>query len=95
MPLMPFDAEPEIEISLQMQITYGPRSDEAGGLTVVAGGSMTVAADEAYVVVIPERFYGRGGPEPLSTQDRDDVIQSLTAIGIGEDDIEFESGRPV
>ena len=71
--LKPFDAESEIDVSVQLQITYGPQSDEAdeaGGLLAVANGSMTVTADEAYVVVIPERFYGPRGPEPLSAQDR-------------------------
>ena len=39
---------------------------KAGGLTVVASGSVTVDADEAYVVVVPEPFFGRGrGPEPI------------------------------
>ena len=66
---------------------------EAGGFTVTASGSVTVTADEAYVVVIPERFYGPSGPEKLSSKDRADVVQNLVDIGIGEDDIEFESGR--
>ena len=35
-PLMPFDADPEMEVSLQMQITYGPESDQSGGLTAAA-----------------------------------------------------------
>ena len=91
--LLPFDAEPEIEVSLQMQITYAPRSDEDGGITVLASGSMTAMADEAYVVVFPQRF-GRSGPGPLSAGDRADVIQALAEIGIDEDDIEFESARP-
>ena len=36
---------------------------ESGGLTVTANGSVKVSADEAYVIVIPDRFYGPGGPE--------------------------------
>ena len=91
--LMPFDAEPEIEVSLQMVATYGPATGQAGGLTVTVGGSMTVTADEAYVVVIPLQSFSRSGPEPLSSVDRADVIQKLTEIGISPDDIEIISGR--
>ena len=91
-PLMPFDADPEIEVSLQMQITYGPESDQAGGITATASGSVTATADQAYVVVIPEQFYGRSGPEPLSGQDRSDVIEALTQVGIATDDIEIIPG---
>ena len=91
-PLMLFDADPEVEVSLRMRITYGPESELTGGLTATANGSMIVSADEAYVVIIPQQFYGPGGPEKLSSEDRDDIVQNLMDIGIGEDDIEFESG---
>ena len=93
-PLIPFDADPEVEISLQMRITYGPESELTGGITATANGSVMSTADEAYIVVIPERFYGPGGPEKLSGEDRDDVAQNLMDMGIGEDDIEFEYGQP-
>ena len=66
---------------------------EAGGLTVTANSSVKVSADEAYVIVIPDRFYGPGGPEKLSHEDREDIVQNLMDIGIGEDDIEFGSGQ--
>ena len=92
-PLMPLDADPEVEVSLRMQITYGPDSEQTGGLTATANGKVMAEATEAYVVVIPEQFYGPGGPEKLSSEDRDDVVQSLMDIGISEDDIEFESGQ--
>ena len=92
-PLMLFDADPEVEVSLRMRITYGPESELTGGLTATANGSMIVSADEAYVVIIPEQFYGPGGPEKLSSEDRDDIVHNLMDIGIGEDDIEFESGQ--
>ena len=92
-PLIPFDADPEVEVSLQMRITYGPESELTGGLTATANGLTTVPADDAYVVVIPEQFYGPGGPEKLSGEDRDDVAQNLMDMGIGEDDIQFESGQ--
>ena len=92
-PLIPFDADPEVEVSLQMRITYGPESEQTGGITATANGSVMSTADEAYVVVIPEQFYGPGGPENLSNEDRDDVVQNLMDMGIGEDDIQFESGQ--
>ena len=93
-PLIPFDADPEVEVSLQMRITYGPESELTGGITATANGSVMSTADEAYIVVIPEQFYGPGGPEKLSGEDRDDVAQNLMDMGIGEDDIEFEYGQP-
>ncbi len=92
-PLIPFDADPEVEVSLRMRITYGPESEQTGGITATANGSVMSTADEAYIVVIPEQFYGPGGPENLSNEDRDDVVQNLMDMGIGEDDIQFESGQ--
>ena len=92
-PLIPFDADAEVEVSLRMRITYGPESEQAGGITATANGSVMSTADEAYIVVIPEQFYGPGGPEKLSGEDRDDVAQNLMDMGIGEDDIQFESGQ--
>ena len=69
------------------------RVTEAGGLTITANGSVTVSAAEAYVIMIPDRFYGPGGPERLSHEDRDDVLQNLVDLGIDGDDIDFESGQ--
>ena len=91
--LLPFDAEPSIDVAVQVQVTFAPQSDEAGGLVALGGSSMTVTADEAYVVVVPEVFYEPSGPRPLSAEDRADVIDKLTGIGIATDDIEFISGR--
>ena len=62
----------------------------AGSLTVSAIGSVTVAADEAYVVVLPERNFGPSGPEQLSAKDRDEIKANLDAIGVAEEDIELE-----
>ena len=62
----------------------------AGSLTVSAIGTVTVAPDEAYVVVIPERDYGISGPEQLSVEDRQDIRASLVAIGVNEEAVEFE-----
>ena len=91
--LLSFDAEPSVDVVLPLQLTYAPQSDETAGLVAVASISQTVTADEAYVVVIPQRFCGPRGPEPLSMEDRADVIDKLTEIGIASDDIEIVSGR--
>lgn len=61
-----------------------------GSLTVSAIGQVTVAQDEAYVVVIPERDYGISGPDQLTAEDRQDILSNLAAIGIGEDAVEFD-----
>ena len=61
-----------------------------GSLTVSAVGTVTVAPDEAYVVVIPERDYGPSGPEQLSQEDRQDILANLAAIGFNEEAVEFE-----
>ena len=91
--LLSFDAEPSVDVVLPLQLTYAPQSDATAGLVAVASISQTVTADEAYVVVIPQRFYGPRSPEPLSMEDRADVIDKLTEIGIASDDIEIVSGR--
>ena len=90
--LKSFDAEPSVDVVLQLQATFAPQSDESAGLVAVGSSSLTVEADEAYVVVVPQR-YGALGPEPLSSEERADVMDKLTAIGIASDDIEIVSGR--
>ena len=60
-----------------------------GGLTVSAVGSVTVAADEAYVIVLPEQRFGPSGPEQMTDADRQDIREGLSEIGIPEGDIEF------
>lgn len=61
-----------------------------GGLTISANGSVTVEADEAYIVVIPPPAFGpRGIPQSMSGKRRTEVIAKLIEIGIAEDDIEF------
>ena len=72
-------------------LSIARQSGGAGGLTVSVNGSVTVEADEAYVVVVPEPSFGPGGPQSLSSKDRTEVIENLTAIGISEGDIAFES----
>jgi hypothetical protein len=67
-------------------------TDSKGGLTVAVNRSVTVEADEAYVVVIPTAIYGSSGsPQPISSENRTAVIAKLGEIGIAKEDIEFES----
>lgn len=62
-----------------------------GSLTVAATGKVTVAPDEAYVVVIPERDYGISGPQQLTAQDRLDILTNLSGMGIDEEAVEFDT----
>src|SRR5918999_86118 len=67
-------------------------ADIKNGLTVAVNRSVTVEADEAYVVVIPTTIYGSSGsPQPISGENRAAVIARLGEIGIVKEDIEFES----
>ena len=61
-----------------------------GALTVSAIGSVTVAADEAYVVIAPEQYYGPSGPAPMSAEDRNEIVAKLAEIGVPEEAIEIE-----
>ncbi len=54
-----------------------------------AMGSVTVAADEAYVVIVPEQRYGPSGPEQMTDDDRQDIRDALGELGVSEEDIEF------
>ena len=64
-----------------------------GGLTVSAIGSVTVPADEAYIIVVPEQRFGSSGPEQMSSEDRKDIKEKLAGLGIDEDTVEFVSLR--
>ena len=90
--LLPLDAEPKVEVVLPLQVTYAPQSEEIGGLATTARTSVEVGADRAYVVVVPQLFYGPWGPQPLSEGDRADVMASLEGIGIAGDEVEIVSG---
>ena len=59
------------------------------GLTVSATGSVTVSADEAYVVVVPEQRSGSSGPEQMSIEDRTAIRENLADLGIDESAVEF------
>ncbi|MCH8991923.1 MAG: SIMPL domain-containing protein [Acidobacteria bacterium] len=86
----PFDAEPQVEIEASLGVTYALAgvATTVPGITVVGKGQLTVAADEAYVVVAFESF-GEFGPEQISAEDRSAVIDALTALGYEEDDIDI------
>ena len=60
-----------------------------GGLTVSAIGSVTVSADEAYVIVVPEQRYGPSGPAQMSGEDRKDIKETLAGLGVDENAVEF------
>ena len=62
-----------------------------GGLTVSAIGSVTVAPDESYVVIVPEQRYGPSGPEQMTASDRQRIREGLAQIGVPEEDVEFEN----
>ena len=73
--------------------SFNPQiADIKGGLTVAVNRSVTVEADEAYVVITPTAIYGSSGnPQPISSENRTAVIAKLGAIGIAKEDIDFES----
>jgi uncharacterized protein YggE len=50
-------------------------------------------ADGAYVIVIPELYYGSSGPEPFSSEDKKDVLENLAHLGIDESAVEFAPNR--
>ena len=62
-----------------------------GGLTVSAIGSVTVAADEAYIVIMPEQVYSSSGLEQMTDEDRQEIRESLAEIGLPEEAVEFEN----
>jgi hypothetical protein len=62
-----------------------------GGLTVSAIGLVTVAADEAYVVIIPEQVYSSSGLEQMTDEDRQQIRENLAEIGVSEESVEFEN----
>ena len=62
-----------------------------GGLTVSATGSVTVAADESYVVIVPERIFSSSGRGQVTDEDRQHIRENLAEIGVPEEAIEFEN----
>jgi hypothetical protein len=72
--------------------SFNPQvADMQSGLTVAVDRSVTVEADEAYVVVTPTAIYGSSGsPQPISSENRTAVIAKLGEIGIAKEDVEFK-----
>ena len=64
-----------------------------GGLTVSAVGSVTVAADEAYVIIVAQQIYGPSGSGQITSEDRRDIVENLADVGIEESAVEFGSLR--
>ena len=73
--------------------SFNPQiADIKDGLTVAVNRSVTVEADEAYVVITPTAIYSSSGnPQPISSENCTAVIAKLGEIGIAKEDIEFES----
>jgi hypothetical protein len=71
--------------------TFTPQFGPIGsGLNVSVNRSVTVAADQAYVVIFPPQVYGNSGyPIPISDEDRVAVIAKLAEVGIAQETIEF------
>jgi uncharacterized protein YggE len=90
--VLPLDAAAEVRVSLDLSVTFSIGEGLAeSGLTVFGSGSVTAEANEAYVVVLVPTRGGPGGPEPVSTEDRNSLIDRLQDLGIDEEDIELVS----
>ena len=61
-----------------------------GGLTVSAVGFVTVAADDAYLVITPERVFSSSGQDQMTDEDRQQIRENLAEIGISEESVEFD-----
>ena len=88
----PFDSEPRVDIEAALEVTYALTGTvtTVPGITVVSKGLLRGEADEAYVVVAFESF-GEFGPEQVSAEDRSALIDSLSRLGYGEDEVEIEN----
>ncbi|MFN0147728.1 MAG: SIMPL domain-containing protein [Dehalococcoidia bacterium] len=89
--LEPFDAEPVVNVTIEVALTYAVAGGQEGaGITVTGSASSTAAADEAYVVVTAQN--GNGQPRPIATKDREAVLEKLLALGIKRDAVAFAGG---
>jgi len=91
-----FGAKPEVQIGLNLSVTYSLGATAAAGqatLTAVGVGSVSAKADEAYVIVTAAVAPGRGfvpyGPQPsgppsLSSRDRRDLEDGLKELELPE-----------
>jgi uncharacterized protein YggE len=91
---VPFDSEPLTRVSIELTVTHAIASGQEGaGLTVSGTGSVTAKADEAYVVWVGQQgFSSNEGPAQLDTEEREEILTKLKALGIAEDDVQFAGG---
>ena len=89
----PFDARPEVRLSLAVDVTYaitGAPAGSQGRPTLFAAGSATARAkaDEAYVLVLfeSEDEEPTGGP---SAQDRTRVLEALDKLKVDRKNVEI------
>lgn len=73
----------------QIQMPQAQSTDES--ITVSAIGKVTVAPDEARIIVFPEEDYGPFGPQRFSQKQERDITQALAQIGIDAERIDFQS----
>ena len=86
----PFDLLVESSgLHRQIQMPQAESTDES--ITVSAIGKVTVAPDEARIVVFPEEDYGPFGPQRFSKKQEQDITQALSQIGIDAERIDFQS----
>ena len=93
-PVHPFDATAEVEISLALSVTYAlgpvPAAADASQVSAVGWGTAKAKADEAYVVVVAG-FDEEGDSQPLSGKDRDALVAAVAALGHDRDDVQVVS----
>jgi uncharacterized protein YggE len=89
--LSALDATPEVNLSLEMTLTYSLGGSGGEGVSATGTGRATAKANEAYIVIItvPGVPSGPFGGQALSKKQRDDVIAKLKALKIDEDDIDI------
>jgi uncharacterized protein YggE len=92
--LQPFDAKPEVRVTLEVRGTYSLGDLAGAGLSATGSGFATAKPDRAYVVVLAQTPQSGSGPAPLSGRDRDRAMQKLTGLGFNTKDITITSQSP-
>ena len=69
-----------------------PAEESPSGLTVNATGRTTMPSSEVFVIVVPEPDGFGPFPEGLTSNDRAQIKDSIQALGIPDEDIDFPSG---
>ena len=75
-------------------IESSPREEATAfdqGLVVSAVGSVTYPADEAYLIVIPDYFYGPPETEQFTAQDRQALMTAVQGQGLSKKAVSFIS----